>query len=122
MAIKDILVTLTSYPEPTPISAVEDAIAVAAALEAHITALSCEVHVEVPGHFLSGSVVGLPGVIAGETGKSRKNAQDLIATFDAAAAKFGVSVNPSFRSASRQSSRSSCANMHDFAILRSCRS
>ena len=52
MAIKDILVTLTSYPEPTPVSAVEDAIAVAAVLDAHIAALSCEVHVEVPGHFL----------------------------------------------------------------------
>jgi nucleotide-binding universal stress UspA family protein len=91
MAIKDILVTLASYPEPTPVSAVEDAIAVAAALDAHIAALSCEVHVEVPGHFLSGSVVGLPGVIAGEAAKSRKNAQYLLAAFDAAAAKFGAS-------------------------------
>ncbi len=91
MPIKDILVTLTSYPEPTPISAVEDAIAVAAALEAHLAALSFEVRVEVPGHFLSGSVAGLPGVIAGETGKSRKNAQNLIAAFEVAAARFGVS-------------------------------
>ncbi|WP_166295072.1 universal stress protein [Bradyrhizobium sp. 2S1] len=91
MSIKDILVALTSYPDPTPISAVEEAIAVAAALEAHITALSCEVHVEVPGHFLSGSVVGLPAVIAGETAKSHKDAQSLIAAFDDAARKNGAS-------------------------------
>ena len=91
MAYNDILVALTSYPEPTPVSVVEDAVSVAAALGAHIAALSCEMHVQVPGHFISGSVVGLPGVIAGEAGKSRKNAQDLLAAFEAAAAKSGVS-------------------------------
>ncbi len=46
---------------------------------------------QVPGHFISGAVVGLPGIIAAEAGKSRRNAQDLIAAFEAAAAKSGVS-------------------------------
>ena len=91
MAYNDILVALTSYPEPTPVSVVENAVSVASALGAHIAALSCEMHVQVPGHFISGSVVGLPGVIAGEAGKSRKNAHDLLAAFEAAAAKSGVS-------------------------------
>jgi nucleotide-binding universal stress UspA family protein len=91
MAFRDILLALASYPEPTPASVVEDAVSVAAALGAHIAAVSCEMHVQVPGHFISGSVVGLPGIIAGEVGKSRRNAQDLIAAFEAAAAKFGVS-------------------------------
>ncbi len=91
MAFKDILVMLTSYPEPTPVSVVEDAISVAAAFGAHIAALSCEMHVQVPGHFMSGSVVGLPGIIVAEAAKSQRNAQDLIAAFEAAAAKAGVS-------------------------------
>jgi nucleotide-binding universal stress UspA family protein len=91
MAFNDILVTLTSYPEPTPVSVIDDAVSVAVALGAHIAALSCEVHVEVPGHFISGAVVGLPGVIAGEGARSRRNAQDLLAAFEAAAAKSGVS-------------------------------
>ena len=91
MAFKDILVTLTSYPQPTPVSTVEDAVSVAAALGAHIAALSCEMNVQLPGHFISGSMVGLPGIIAGEAAKSRRNAQDLIAAFDAATEKFGVS-------------------------------
>ena len=91
MAFKDIMVALTSYPEPTPVSVVEDAVSVAAALGAHIAALSCEMHVQVPGHFISGAVVGLPGIVAGEASKSRRNAQDLLAAFDAAAAKSGVS-------------------------------
>ena len=64
---------------------------VAAALGAHIAGLSCEVHVQLPGHFISGSMVGLPGIIAGEAAKSRRNAKDLIAAFDAASEKLGVS-------------------------------
>jgi nucleotide-binding universal stress UspA family protein len=91
MAFKDILVTLTSYPEPTPLSVVDDAVSVASALGAHIAALSCEIHVQVPGHFISGAAVGLPGIIAGEAARSRKNAQDLLAAFEAAAAKSGIS-------------------------------
>ena len=97
MAYKDILVALTSYPVPTPVSVIDDAVSVAAVLGAHIAALSYEMHVQVPGHFISGSVVGLPGVIAGEAGKSRKNAQDLLAAFEAAAAKSGVSHESIFQ-------------------------
>ena len=91
MAFNDILVTLTSYPDPTPVSVVDDAVSVASALGAHITALSCEMHVQVPGRFIAGAVVGLPGIIAGEAAKSRRNAQDLLAAFEAAAAKSGIS-------------------------------
>ena len=91
MAFKDILLTLTSYPEPTPISVMQDAVSVAASLGAHLSAISCEVHVEVPGHFLAGSIVNLPGLVAGEAEKSRQNAKDLLAAFDAAAEKAGVS-------------------------------
>jgi len=90
MAFKDILLTLTSYPEPTPVAVVEQAVSIAATLGAHLTAVSCEVHVEVPGHFLPGSIANLPGVIAGEAEKSRQNAKDLLAAFDAAAEKAGV--------------------------------
>ena len=91
MAFKDILLALTSYPEPTPVSVIEDAVSVASALGVHITALSCEMHVQVPGHFISGAAVGLPGVIGGEAAKSRRNAQDLLAAFEVAAARSGVS-------------------------------
>ena len=91
MAFRDVLLTLTSYPEPTPVFVVEDAVSVAAVLGAHIAGLSCEINVELPGHFISGAMVGLPGIIAGEAAKSRRNAQDLIAAFDAATEKCGVS-------------------------------
>jgi nucleotide-binding universal stress UspA family protein len=91
MGYKDILVTLASYPEPTSISVLDSAVSFAAALGAHLAALSCETHVQIPGHFLSGSVVNIPGIIAGETAKSRKNGQELLAAFDRAAEKAGIS-------------------------------
>jgi nucleotide-binding universal stress UspA family protein len=90
MAFKDILVTLTSYPEPTPVRVAEDAVAIASALGAHLTAVACEVHVQIPGHFLSGTIANVPGIIAGEAEKSRKNARDLLAAFGAAAEKAGI--------------------------------
>jgi nucleotide-binding universal stress UspA family protein len=88
MSFKDILVALASYPEPAPLSVVEDAVAIAAALGAHLTAVSCETRVQLPGHFISNSLVS--GMIAGETDKSRKNARELLAAFDAAAKKSDI--------------------------------
>src|SRR3954470_5596794 len=64
MAFKDILLTLTSYPDPTPVSVLDDSVSIAATLGADLAAISCEVHVEVPGHFLAGSIANLPGIIA----------------------------------------------------------
>jgi nucleotide-binding universal stress UspA family protein len=90
MAFKDILLTLTSYPDPTPASVAEDAVSIAATLGAHLAAIACEVHVEVPGHFLSGAIANVPGIIAGEAEKSRKNVRDMLATFDEAAKRAGI--------------------------------
>jgi nucleotide-binding universal stress UspA family protein len=90
MAFKDILLALSSYPDPTPVSVVDNAVSIATTLGAHLAAISCEVHVEVPGHFLPGSIANLPGIIAGEAEKSRKNAKDLFAAFHAAAENSGV--------------------------------
>ena len=88
MAFKDILVALTSYPEPTPVSVVDDAVSVAAALGAHLAALSFETRPQVPGHFISNSLV--TGMISAETERSRNNARELLAAFDAAAEKAGI--------------------------------
>jgi nucleotide-binding universal stress UspA family protein len=90
MAFRDILLALTSYPDPTPQSATESAVAIAARLDAHLAALACEVHVEVPGRFLSGSMGNIPAIIAGETERSRDNCRDMLAAFEAAATKAGI--------------------------------
>ena len=41
------MLTLTSYPDPTPVSVTGEAASIAASLGAHLAAVACEVHVEV---------------------------------------------------------------------------
>ena len=89
MAIRDILLTLTSYPETTAVVVIDRAVSLASLLGAHIAAVSCEVHVQVPGSFLSGPG-NLAAMLANEAHKSRKNAQDLLAAFESTAQKAGV--------------------------------
>jgi nucleotide-binding universal stress UspA family protein len=88
MAIRDVLLTLTSYPDPTPVSVVDDAVSFASTFRCHITAIACEAHVQVPGSFLGGSLVG--GLAAGEAHRSLKNAQALLAAFESSAEKAGI--------------------------------
>ncbi|QOZ06688.1 universal stress protein [Bradyrhizobium sp. CCBAU 51765] len=90
MPIKDILLTLTSYPEPTPVSIIGDAVAFASLFGAHIAAIACEARVEIPGTFLSSSLVDVAGIAAAEARKSLKNAEDLLASFESAAEKAGL--------------------------------
>lgn len=86
MAIRDVLLTLTSYPDPTPVSVIDRAVSLASTLGAHIAAISCEAHVQVPGSFLGGAG-HIGSIVASEAHRSRKNAQDLLAAFEAAAQK-----------------------------------
>lgn len=88
MAIKDVLLTLTSYPDPTPVSVIDRAVSFASALDAHVAAISCDVRVEIPGSFVS---FGTAGAIAAHEGhRSHDSAQALLAAFEAAAQKAGL--------------------------------
>ncbi len=71
MAIRDILLTLTSYPDPTPVSAIDRAVSLASILGAHVAGISCEAHVQVPGSFLAGAG-NLGSIVASEAHKSSK--------------------------------------------------
>jgi nucleotide-binding universal stress UspA family protein len=88
MAIRDVLLALTTYPDPTPVSAVDDAVSFASSLGCHIAAIACEVHVQVPGTLLSGSLVG--GLAKHEAHESLNNARTLLTAFESAAEKAGV--------------------------------
>src|SRR5450759_3783746 len=86
----DILLALTTYPEPTPVSAVEDAIAFAVALEARISAIACEVTMPHTGNKLADVLLDLPAIDAAEAKKSSTNAENLLVVFQDAAEKRGV--------------------------------
>jgi nucleotide-binding universal stress UspA family protein len=90
MSFKDVLVALTTYPEPTPVSAVDDAIDPAAALGAKISAIACEVKIRAPGSPLGNYLMDIPAMVAAEVKKSAANAQQLLAAFQDAAEKRGI--------------------------------
>jgi nucleotide-binding universal stress UspA family protein len=90
MAFKDALLALATYPEPTPVPAVEDAVELAAAIGARISAIACEVTIQVPGSVLGSAFLDIPGMAAAERRKSAVNAQNLLAAFQRSAEKRGV--------------------------------
>lgn len=90
MTIKDILLALTTYPEPTPISVVDEAIAFALALEARISALACEIKIRVPANMLANVLLDIPAWVAVEAKKSSINTKSLLVAFQDTAEKHGV--------------------------------
>jgi nucleotide-binding universal stress UspA family protein len=90
LAAKDILLALTTWPEPTPISAGDEAIAFAVALEARISAIACEVTMPPTGNKLADVLFDFPAMDAAETKKSSANAVNLLGAFQDAAERRGV--------------------------------
>jgi nucleotide-binding universal stress UspA family protein len=90
MAFKDLLLALTTYPEPTAASALDDAVAVSAALGARISAIACEAKIQVPGSVLGHTFGDIPVMIGAEAKKSAMNAEKLLAAFEDGAQRSGV--------------------------------
>jgi nucleotide-binding universal stress UspA family protein len=82
MAIKDILLALTSYPEPSWTATIDRAIQFASAADAKLSAIACEVRVAVPGNVFGDSIIDVSALAAAEAKKSRINAETLLATFE----------------------------------------
>lgn len=90
MAIKDVLLQLSSYPEPTPVAAIEQAVGLAEVLGAHISALTFKIEIPSTSNVLANALLDIPGMIAAERQKSVANAQDLISVFESMATQRGV--------------------------------
>jgi nucleotide-binding universal stress UspA family protein len=90
MVFKDILLALTTYPKPTPVSALDEAIAVAVALGARISAIACEVKIRASGNILGDALLDVPALVAAEAKKSSINAEALLVAFQGAAEKRGI--------------------------------
>ena len=77
MAFKDVLLQLSSYPEPTPAAVIEQAVGFAGALGAHISALTFKMEIPSTSNVLANALLDIPGMIAGERQKSVANTQNL---------------------------------------------
>ena len=90
MALKDLLLQLSSYPEPTPKEPIGQAVGFAELLGARLSALTFQIDIHVPSNPLAVTVLDIPAMIAAEESKSANNAKDLVNAFSAAAEKQGV--------------------------------
>ncbi len=90
MTFKEVLIPLTTYPEPTPAAAARTAVALTAQLGARATALACEVRIKVPGSLIERAMLDVPGLVAAEAKKSADNAAHLLDALRREAERLGV--------------------------------
>jgi nucleotide-binding universal stress UspA family protein len=90
MTIRDALLALTTYPEPTPLSAIDDATDLAAAMGAKLSAIACEVTIKAPRNVLADYLIDIPAMVAAEAQKSSASAAELLGAFRRVAAEKGV--------------------------------
>jgi nucleotide-binding universal stress UspA family protein len=92
MRFKDVLLVLTSYPQPTPGGSIAQAVAIAEALSARMSAISFELNLKVPGgsNFLADLLLNLPSLVSAEQDKAAANALRLLDAFETQAKERGV--------------------------------
>ena len=90
MAFEDILVSLTTYPTRTQLSGIDDAVALAVALESRISAIACEVRVPAPASPMGSALLNVPALVSAELKKSAAAAAKELAEFQKAAEQNGV--------------------------------
>jgi len=120
MAYKDVLLPLSSYPEPTPVAAVEQAVSFAEALGACISALTFKIEIPSATNALTSSLLDIPGMIAAERQKSMANVQNLIGVFESMATKRGVTHQQTIESCTTSQLAAIVtehARMHDITMI-----
>jgi nucleotide-binding universal stress UspA family protein len=91
--VKDILFHVDSYPDPTPVAAIDQAVRFAATLGSGITALAVQVDFKPPGNWLAERLVNLSAMCAQEEQKSLANCTAALAAFSEKAATERVTVS-----------------------------
>lgn len=82
MSYKDLLLTLANYPDSTPPAAVDLAVDFAASIGAKLSAIGCEIRIEVPGSFIAPAFLNVPGLAGAEAKKGREQAEAALAAFE----------------------------------------
>ena len=90
MLFRDILLALTTYPEPTSASVLDGTVALSVVVGARISAIACEAKIPVPGTILGRTLLNVPAMVATELKKSTVNAEKLLVAFQDIAERNGV--------------------------------
>lgn len=90
MSVTDILLHIDSYPEPTPPRAVDRAIALAGIFGGTLTALVVEVDFPVRSNQVADYLIGLTAMARQEEAKCRRQCDEILISFAAAAGAAGL--------------------------------
>ncbi|MET3665772.1 universal stress protein [Caulobacter sp. 1776] len=94
MTIKDILLHLDSYPEPTPDALVEQAIWWARYLRADVTALNVDIQIPVHSNRIADYLIGLTEMARGEEERSRAQGRAVLSLAADRALAANVALTP----------------------------
>jgi nucleotide-binding universal stress UspA family protein len=90
MPLKDILLHIDCYPEPTAPDAIAQAVGFASAIGGALSALAVKIHVRAPSNWLAERLIHLSDIVAREEGKSADAVEAALAQFTAKAKAAGV--------------------------------
>jgi len=90
MRLQDVLLYIDSYPEPTPTSAIGQAVNFCGALDSKLSAIVLDVDIRAPGNWLAERVLGVSKLVAAEEAKSREAGRAALAFFKQEAERVGV--------------------------------
>ena len=88
--MRDILLQIDTYPEPTPVEAIDQAVRFAAALGGTLSALAVEVDIQAPRNRLADYLIGLSHMAQEEERKSRRFCHAALEDFITRAGEAGV--------------------------------
>lgn len=120
MSFKEILLALTTYPQPTPLLAVDGATEVAVALNANISAIACDVKLNVPRNLLTNYMLDIPGMVAAAQQEAARNADTLLQEFTDLAKRrkvFRECIRPSCPTSRVPDIFVEHAKLHDLTIV-----
>lgn len=89
MPLSDILLHLESYPDPTPVEAVNWAVGFAGLTQARLSALAVKVRIPVHSNRMANYLIGLSGMVREEEAKSAARCQELLRLFETRAKEAG---------------------------------
>lgn len=87
--MKDLLLYIDSYPEPTPTALIDEAITFAALLNSRLSAIAAQVLIQPPHNPLA-SLLGVGAIAAEQQAKSARACKEALAYFESAAKAKGV--------------------------------
>ena len=90
MTYADLLLHIDTYPTPTTVAAIDEAVAIAASLSGKLTGLAIEVEFPLRSNHLAAYVIGIEAIADAEEARSRAACHDCLAHFTRSATAAGV--------------------------------